>query len=321
MSSEGKAVSSRRVVALGGGHGLAKALGALRRLDIAPTAVVTVADDGGSSGRLRDELGVIPPGDLRMALLALARNQALAEALAWRFQGKDSAPSGGTLQGHALGNLLLVALAQRADNDFVAALEAAAALLDCDGRVLPVTTDIVRLHARVGGRELSGQVRIATAQERVEQVWVEPSDPAACTAAVEAIEQADGIVLGPGSLYTSIIAALLIPGIAKALTSSGVPVIYVANVRTQVGETSGLDLAAHVDALFAHVPGLRIDTVIAHEGPIADAAGEPLLPVLPDERVGRLITADVISRKANGDIGWGHDTARLSAALEVSLRT
>lgn len=304
-------VADRQVVALGGGHGLSRALAALRTLDIEPTAVVTVADDGGSSGRLREELGVIPPGDLRMALLTLARNRPLAEALTHRFQG-------GALQGHALGNLLLVALAERAGGDFLAALDEAGRLLDVAGRVLPASAEPVCLHGRVGGHDVSGQVRLAMAEAPIERIWADPV-PAASPAAVAALGRADAVVLGPGSLYTSVIAALLAPDLAAALAAVRAPVVYVANVRTQVGETSGLDLAAHVDALYRHVPGLRLDAVVVHDGPLADAPGRPLAPVLEDPRVGRLIRADVVARGADGAPAWGHDPVRLGAALAPVL--
>ena len=295
------------VVAVGGGHGLSRALAALRTLDLEPTAVVTVADDGGSSGRLREDLGVIPPGDLRMALLTLARNRPLADALAHRFRA-------GELEGHALGNLMLVALAERAGGDFLAALHEAGRLLDVAGRVLPASVEPVRLHGRVGGRDVSGQVRLATAEAPIERVWADP-EPRACEDAVAAIDHADAVVLGPGSLYTSVIAPLLAPDLAKALTAANAPVIYVANTRAQVGETSGMDLAAHVGALFAHVPGLRLDAVVAHDGPVADGPGERLAPDLHDTRVGRVVRADVAARDAAGRPAWGHDPVRLGAAL------
>jgi len=297
-----------RVVAIGGGHGLARALAALRLAGAEPTAVVTVADDGGSSGRLREQLGVLPPGDLRMALLALARNRPLADALGHRFTAGD-------LDGHALGNLLLVALAERAGGDFVAALAQAGDLLDCAGRVLPATVEPVRLHGRVGGLDVAGQVRIATAQAPVERVWLEPDTPAACDEAVDAIGDADLVVLGPGSLYTSVIAVLAVPGIAKAVSDAPCPVVYVANARTQVGETSGLDLDAHVAALLAHVPGLRLHAVVAHDGPAADLPGEALAPEMGAAREAGLVRADLLSRGTDGRPSWGHDPARLAAAL------
>jgi uncharacterized cofD-like protein len=297
-----------RVVAIGGGHGLARALAALRLAATAPTAIVTVADDGGSSGRLREQLGVLPPGDLRMALLALARNRPLADALAHRFASGD-------LEGHALGNLLLVALWERAGGDFVTALAEAGALLDCAGRVLPATLEPVRLHGRVGGADVAGQVRIATAQAPVERVWLDPDTPSACDEAVEAIGEAELVLLGPGSLFTSILAVLAVPGIAKAVSDAPCPVVYVANARTQVGETSGLDLDAHVSALMAHVPGLPLHAVIAHDGPAAALPGEPLAPRLRAHRDIRLVRADLLDRDQQGRPSWGHDPERLAAAL------
>lgn len=297
-----------RVVAIGGGHGLARALAALRLAAAEPTAVVTVADDGGSSGRLREQLGILPPGDLRMALLALARNRGLADALAHRFTAGD-------LDGHALGNLLLVALAERAGGDFVAALAEAGALLDCAGRVLPATLEPVRLHGRVGGADVAGQVRIATAHAPVERVWLEPDTPAACDEAVEAIGDAELIVLGPGSLFTSILAVLTVPGVGKAVSDAPCPVVYVANARTQVGETSGLDLDAHVDALLGHLPGLPLEAVIAHDGPAADLPGEPLVPQLRTHRDIPLVRADLLDRDQQGRPSWGHDPERLATAL------
>jgi uncharacterized cofD-like protein len=303
------------VAAVGGGHGLARALGALRRLDVRPTAVVTVADDGGSSGRLRRELGVIPPGDLRMALLTLARHDDLAGALGHRFQA-------GGLDGHALGNLLLVALAEQSDGDFVAALDRAARLLDCAGRVLPATCDSVQLKASVAGEEVGGQVRVATATGRVERVWLEPERPRACPAAVDALAGADVVVLGPGSLFTSVIATLLVPGLPEALTGGSARVVYVANLLTQPGETSGLTLADHVDALVAHVPGLELDAVVAHDGPVGATGdgAQPLGHSLTHPRVRRVVAADVAARTPDGAVAWGHDPTRLAAALRPLLR-
>lgn len=301
-------MTSTDVVAIGGGHGLARGLQALRRLDVEPTAVVTVADDGGSSGRLRRELDIIAPGDLRMALLTLARNRSLADVLAHRF-------ARGQLAGHALGNLLLVALAEQAGGDFIRGLHAAARLLDCAGRVWPSTGDPVQLKARVEGQQVEGQVRVATARGSIERIWLEPSAPVACHEAVRALQSADLVVLGPGSLFTSVIAPLLVPGIAQALTAGSVPIVYVANILTQPGETSGMDAAAHVRALPAHVPGLVLDAVILHDGPAAAGEGDAVGADLADAEVPTVVRADVVAREADGRIGWGHDPERLAGAL------
>lgn len=296
------------VVGVGGGHGLSRALAALRLLDIAPTAVVTVADDGGSSGRLRRDLDIIAPGDLRMALLTLARNRPLAGVLEHRF-------TRGQLTGHALGNLLLVALAEQAGGDFATALDLAARLLDCAGRVWPATGDSVQLKARVAGEQIDGQVRVATAHGSIERIWLEPTAPAACPEAVRAIRSADLVVLGPGSLFTSVIATLLVPGIAEAVTRGTAPLVYVANILTQPGETTGMDAAGHVTALREHVPGLDLDAVILHDGPIGAGEGEPVGTELPGARVPTVVRADVATRDANGGVGWGHDPERLAGAL------
>jgi uncharacterized cofD-like protein len=196
VTSNGSARRTRRIVAIGGGHGLSRVLAACRRMDVAPTAVVTVADDGGSSGRLRRDLGIIALGDLRMALLALAADSELAEVLAHRF-------ARGHLEGHALGNLLLVALSERADGDMIEALRVAERLLSCNGSVLPSTLEPVHIAARVAGRLVEGQEAITNSPGQLEAIWLEPHDPAACDDAVAAVQAADAIVLGPGSLFTS----------------------------------------------------------------------------------------------------------------------
>jgi len=301
-----------RVVAIGGGHGLARALRALTLLDVEPTAVVTVADDGGSSGRLRRDMGIIAPGDLRMALLALARNRPLAAALEHRFLR-------GQLEGHALGNLLLVALAEQHGGDFLAAVDGAAALLDCAGRVLPSTTQPVELHAHVAGRVVGGQVQVAAAQGRIERVWLEPRDPPACPDASKAIAEADVVILGPGSLYTSVVANLLVPEMAAALAAASARTVYVGNLTSQPGETWGLDAEAHVAAVLDHVPGLVLDAVILHDGPRDSGPGELLGTAVPSGRVRQVLSADLALRDPGGGLGPGHDPQRLAAALAGHL--
>jgi uncharacterized cofD-like protein len=296
------------VVGIGGGHGLARALTALDLLGERPTAVVTVADDGGSSGRLRDDHGVVALGDLRMALFALAEHSDLAQVFQHRFAGGD-------LEGHALGNLVLLGLLEMADGDIVEALDHAAGLLQCRGRVLPSTPDAVQLHGRIGGRSVGGQVRVATATDRVERVWLEPAEPRACPEAVAAILAADVVVLGPGSLFTSVLAALLVPGIATALTRSAAAVVLVCNLRTQPGETSDFDAAAHVDALVEHVPDLRLDAVLLHDGPTAAGPGRALASELEHSAVRRVVRADLALRLPGGGVGAMHDPRRLADTL------
>lgn len=270
------------VVAFGGGHGLAASLAALRRVTPRLTAVVTVADDGGSSGRLRGELGALPPGDLRMALAALAaddgRAALWADAFQYRFAGN------GHLAGHALGNLVLTALADQT-GDPVAALDAVAELLGCRGRVLPLSplpVDIVAEVTQVRdgldgpgpGRTMTvrGQVAVATTAGRVETIELVPSDPPACAEALAAVAAADVLVLGPGSLFTSVLPHLLAPGMAKAINTSAARRVLVLNIAAQPGETDGFHPHTHLEELARLVPQLRLDVVIADPGVVADPA-------------------------------------------------
>ncbi|HVF06674.1 MAG TPA: uridine diphosphate-N-acetylglucosamine-binding protein YvcK [Frankiaceae bacterium] len=258
-----------RVVALGGGHGLAASLQALRRLTCHVTAVVTVADDGGSSGRLRTELDALPPGDLRMALAALAGDDDWGrtwEALLQHRFGGD-----GPLAGHAVGNLLLAGLAE-VTGDPVTALDLTAKLLHLDGRVLPMTTERIDIVAEVAGltpqgtTQVRGQVKVATTPGRVSAVTLDPPDPPATPAAVAAIDAAEWVVLGPGSLFTSMVPHLLVPGLRQAICRTRARRVLVLNLVPQTGETSGFTPAAHLEAVAAHVPDLPFDCVLADEG-------------------------------------------------------
>ena len=247
------------VVALGGGHGLAASLQAARRYAGHITAVVSVADDGGSTGRLREAFGVPAPGDIRRCLVALGDPESpWRKVFEHRFDGGD-------LDGHSLGNLVIVGLAE-ATGDFVAALDAAAAVLGVAGRVLPATSAPVALKAEGAHGPIEGQVRVATTG-RISYVSLVPPDAQATPAAVEAIEQADQVVVGPGSLFTSVLAAVAVQGIRDALARTKAQKVYVCNLRPQVPETEGYDVAAHVDALAAH--GLDVDAVLC------DPAGLP----------------------------------------------
>ncbi|MGI8575596.1 MAG: gluconeogenesis factor YvcK family protein [Egibacteraceae bacterium] len=298
--------ASRRVVAIGGGHGLARALGALRWLGISPTAVVTVADDGGSTGRLRRDLGIIAPGDLRMALLALARRTELAEVLSHRF-------TAGELAGHALGNLLLVALSERCGH-VPQALRRAEALLDCDGRVLPSTTADVHLCAQVEGERIRGQARITQAHGRIERVWLEPHQPPAWPDALAALVDAEVVVIGPGSLYTSLIANFLVPGLADAAVHAR-RVLYVANLRAQPGETADLGLGEHLDVLCAHLDERPLDAALVHQGP--NVGEGDLQRERPDRHPGvrAFVSADLAARDSSGRVLPAHDRQRLAEAL------
>ncbi len=297
-----------RAVAIGGGHGLSRCLQALTRVVDHVTAIVTTADDGGSSGRLRREFGVIPPGDMRMALAALSPRRDLARLIQYRF-------GDGELEGHSLGNLLIVATADLNDGDIVSALDYVATVLDARGRVLPCTTVPVQLTATVEGGEITGQVTVARTS-RIEEVRLDPVDPPATPAAVAAIRGADLVVLGPGSLFTSVIPNLLVPGIAAAVRETERPVVHVANLRQQPGETEGLDLPAHLRALDDHVPELALSALVVHDGPTAMIDGNALQA--PVEELASFAKEVVPADLA--DPRGGHDPGKLAVVLGGILR-
>jgi uncharacterized cofD-like protein len=248
------------VVAVGGGHGLAAAtLAAARLYARRITAVVSVADDGGSSGRLRRIAGIPAPGDLRRCLVALAApDSPWAGAFEYRFP--DSA---GELAGHALGNLIIAGLA-RYSGDFGVALDRAADLLGSVGRVLPATEEPVVLKASVAGREVVGQVAVSESGGEIARVSVLPADAAVPAAVVRAITEADQVVIGPGSLYTSVLAAAVVPGVRRALAGRTGGRVYVCNLRPQPPETAGLGPEDHLRAVLAH--GVAVDVMVA-DGP------------------------------------------------------
>jgi uncharacterized cofD-like protein len=292
-----------RVVALGGGHGLAVTLTALRLLGLEPTAVVAVADDGGSSGRLRRDLGLLPPGDLRKAMLALADPTAeVRELFAYRFERGD-------LAGHNLGNLALAALTDLRGG-FLEAIQAAAGWLGVHGQVLPATLVPVRLCGRVDGRQIEGQVAIATATGRVESVWLEPRDPAAVPAAARAVGEADLVLLGPGSTFTSVVPNLLVPELAAALVAASERLVYICNLEAQQGETSGFAPESHLAAILDHCPGLQVATVLCQRPRDATAAAREL------EAFAALGAAVAHAEVAADDHPGRHDAGRLATALK-----
>jgi uncharacterized cofD-like protein len=250
-----------KVVGIGGGHGLATTLRAARLYADSVAAVVTVADDGGSSGRLTNELGIPPPGDIRNCLVALARNDELARTFQHRF------PTG-TLEGHPVGNLIIAGLAGET-GDFGLAVEKAGRMLEAEGSVFPATTELVGLSALVEGGVVDGQVAVATTTNPIRSVHLRPSSPVAYPKAVYAILDADQVVVGPGSLFTSVIATVLVPGINKALSDTRAHRVFVCNARQQTGETGGFDATAHLRALLAHAGWGSIDTVVVQD-PVLD---------------------------------------------------
>ncbi len=257
--------AGRSAVAIGGGTGLPQVLRCLTELGFETTAVVAMADDGGSSGVLRRQLGILPPGDVRNCLVALASDEdsVLARVFQYRFEGGEG------LAGHSLGNLILAALTD-ITGDFPSAVETAGHYLHVRGAVLPSTLEDVRLHGvdRTGA-EVFGQASLAANATAVEHVFLEPERPAAYGPAVAAIEKADVVVIGPGSLYTSLIPNFLVSGVADAVRSADALRVYVCNVANMRGETGGLDAADHVEALFAHGLAGALDLAIVHTGPCA----------------------------------------------------
>ena len=270
------AATHRRVVALGGGHGLSASLQALRRVTDQLTAVVGVADDGGSSGRLREEFGILPPGDLRMALAALCGDDSWgrtwARVIQHRFGGD------GDLAGHSVGNLLITALWEQT-GDAVTGLDWVASLLGANGRVLPCSTEPLTIVAEVLGHdpaapervtEVRGQVEVATTPGDVLHISLDPPAPTACPEALVAVGEADAIVLGPGSWYTSVMPHLVIPELARAISESPAQRIVVLNLNPQAGETTGFAAHTYLDVLYNYLPDLRIDTVIADRRNVED---------------------------------------------------
>jgi uncharacterized cofD-like protein len=282
------------------------------------TAVVTVADDGGSSGRLREELGIPAVGDIRNCIAALADSEPLmAELLQYRFPGDGEA----SLGGHTVGNLLLAAMASVQGDDFEEGVRQMNRVLAVRGQVVPATGSAVTLHARLlSGVEVAGQSEIAKLSG-IDRVWLTPANVPAGEDARRAIDEADLIVVGPGSLYTSIMPSLLLPELRAAVRSSTAVKLYVCNVATQKGETQGYDLTDHVAALERHTGGGWIDVVLANNRFDAKRPGgyeaEPVklrwppVAALPDSAMPRLVLEDVV----DPDNAHHHDPARLATAV------
>jgi uncharacterized cofD-like protein len=304
-----------RIVAIGGGTGLSTLLRGLKDHTSNLTAVVTVADDGGSSGVLREELGIPAVGDIRNCIAALADAEPqMGDLLQYRF---PETGEGSGLGGHALGNLLIAAASDLEGGDFEEGVRRLNRILAVRGQVVPVTATPLTLHAaRRDGSVVDGQSRIMRT-DGIDRVWITPDDVRASGDALDAIASADLIVIGPGSLFTSILPNLLVPGIRDALAAATALRVYVCNVATQTGETAGLTLAGHVDALVAHTaPGI-VDAVLANDRFDATAPADwtdevvrldwpPLATPAP-----RLVLDSVV----DPDYAHHHDPARLAAAV------
>ncbi|MCP9775793.1 gluconeogenesis factor YvcK family protein [Cyanobium sp. WAJ14-Wanaka] len=254
LAAQGRLNRGPNIVAIGGGTGLSTLLSGLKRYSTNITAIVTVADDGGSSGILRRELGVQPPGDIRNCLAALSREEPLLTKL---FQYRFRAGSG--LEGHSFGNLFLSALTA-ITGSLESAITASSRVLAVQGQVVPATNADVRLWAELeNGERLEGESKIGKAHSPIVRLGCTPERPPALPRALEAIANADLIVLGPGSLYTSLLPNLLVPELVAAISRSKAPRLYICNLMTQPGETDGLNVAGHLRAIEAQLASLGID--------------------------------------------------------------
>ena len=305
------------VVVIGGGTGLSTLLRGLKKQTGNLTAIVTVADDGGSSGRLREELGIVPPGDLRSCLVALADTEPLMEKLfQYRFIGA------GDLTGHSFGNLFIAAMTQVVGGDVELALQESSKVLAVRGQVLPASARPVKISARMtDGTIINGESNISCANKRIQRVTMEPSDVPAVQSALNAIRDADIVVLGPGSLYTSVIPNLLVGNIVEALRNTRAMRMYVCNVMTQPGETDHYTASDHVKALFDHGGQGIVDYVLVNVEEIASClldhyAREGACPVKADIDELEQMGVTVIPAQLVNESNWvRHDPERLARVI------
>jgi uncharacterized cofD-like protein len=301
-----------RIVAIGGGTGLSTLLRGLKGYSANITAVVAVADDGGSSGQLRQQLGIVPPGDIRNCIAALADAEPLmTQLMQYRF------PAGSGLDNHAFGNLFIAAMTA-ITGDFEEAVRESNRVLAVRGQVLPATSVPLNLSAQlVSGRHLYGQVGIAAAEDRIERVFIEPADVRANGEALERILEADMIVIGPGSLFSSILPNLLISDVRDALAAASGMKVYVCNVATQPGETEKLTASEHLHALFDHIGDDLIDYVIINRNTDARRPeGWRAEPVEVDfRRLEELPVVIVEEDVIDPTNAHRHDPAKLATAL------
>lgn len=313
-----------KIVAIGGGHGLNTLLRGLKTYTDHITAIVTVADDGGSSGRLRRDLGMLPPGDFRNCLAALSEAEGLVSQL---FQYRFGADT--DLEGHSFGNLYLTAMTA-ITGSFEAALAESSRVLAVRGRVIPSTLAQVTLCAEIqaagveGGNRLvvvRGESAIGQAKGRIHRVYLDPDTPPAYPEAIRAILEADLIVIGPGSLYTSVLPNLLVPDLTRALVSAAATKVYVCNVATQPGETEGYDVADHVQALQQHVGRSPISTVLSNDTFLSErppgAGADWVRPGRAGKADYRLVMRDLVDRQ----YPWRHDPERLAQAVLALIST
>lgn len=312
-----------RIVAIGGGTGLSTLLRGLKRHSSNITAIVTVTDDGGSSGRLSEEMGIIPPGDIRNCLVALADSERqLTDIFQYRFKGKS-----GSLSGHSLGNLLIAGLIDLNGGDFERALKMASEVLSIRGQVIPSTLERVRLRAHLDdGREIMGETTIVHTEGRIRRIFLDPGHPHAYPEAIQRILDADLIVMGPGSVYTSVIPNLLVPGIGQALQQAKVPKVYVCNVMTQPGESDSFTAAEHVHAIEANVEHrLFTHILVNNQTPSAQSLEKYLkegqVMVTPDADRIRAMGLKVVEGDFMSDSDYvRHDPIKLAEVVLSVLR-
>ncbi len=307
-----------RVVVVGGGTGLSTLLRGVKEFTSNVTAIVTVADDGGSSGRLRKEMGVLPPGDIRNCLVALADSEPLmARLFQYRFPEGD--PTG--LGGHTFGNLFIATMSA-ITGDFEQAVKESSRVLAVRGRVLPSTLEEVVLAAECeGGAVVEGESTLSTCGAPIKRVFLRPRDPVALPEAVEAIAGAEAIVLGPGSLFTSVLPNLLVPGITEAIRRSSALKVYVCNVMTEPGETDGFAASDHLRALFEHVGRGIVDVVVVNTGEVPPRLAERYrqegaYPVVADSDALRALGVSVVEGDLVSTMDYArHDPERLARAI------
>jgi uncharacterized cofD-like protein len=308
-----------KIVAIGGGTGLSTLLRGLKLYSANLTAIVTVADDGGSSGRLRRDFGVLPPGDIRNCIAALAdEEKLLTELFQYRFEAGDG------LMGHSFGNLFLTAMSE-ITGDLERAVVASSKVLAIRGRVLPATLTDVALWAKLAdGRTIKGESSIGQADGQIVEIGCTPANPPALPAAIAAIQDADYIIMGPGSLYTSVISNLLVPEIAEAIAARNVPRIYVCNIMTQPGETTGYTVADHIESIDRACGQKLFDAVLVQKNPpsagcLQNYAEENSYPVLLDredvKQLGRSIFSVNVMEEDATTRYLRHNSRRLAKAL------
>ena len=306
--------SGPRITVVGGGTGLPSLIRGIKHYSHNISAIVTMADDGGSSGRLRSELGIQPPGDIRNCLVALADSEAVMQQLMdYRFS------SDGQLDGHSFGNMLIAALAG-IGGDFYRAVEIAGELLAIRGRVIPSTITDVTLIARTEtGETLTGETNVASASARLQSLTLSPPNPPAHPEAVAALEEADLIIIGPGSLYTSIVPNLLIPGIAQAVADSRALKVYICNVAEEPQQTEGYSVKDHLDVVRRYAGEESVHAVVAN-GTIPDgptpAGLDFIRAISPWDDPAMLVEADVIDETATAR----HDSTKLAAIIAATYR-